>query len=439
MADETLTALEFQRAGGTEDFRVLGTGAAAWYAAPSHLAGARLASRLAAVGTGDDATRPQVDLDVRAQGVRVRIPLTPEDDGFTQAHVDVARRTCAAAAELGLEPDPGVLQDVQLTLDVLDQAAVAPFWQEALGYDAVGDEDLMDPLRRRPPIWFQDMDAPRPLRNRIHLDSVRPQEQSRATVDAADDLGGSVADHGYYATVADAEGNEVDVLPLPAGADRWEDDATDDWRLVFSAMTGYPVASAAQGARLAETVAALADEAGLPLGIDLRHGVVVLDSGKDRWETTEGYDVLAARVQAAARDLGLRADVGLARFLQVGLDAADIPAVRSFWRTVLGYEDDPRDGVTDIVDPRGLGTVLFFQDVDADDRARRAQRNRLHLDLFLPDDQLPARLEAAVAAGGTVVRDVSPISWTVADPEGNEVDLTTSAGREEQWRAGHPG
>ena len=436
MTDETLTALEFQGAGGTGDFRVLGTGASAWYAAPSHLAGARLASRVLAL---DDATRPQVDLDVRARGVRVRIPLTPEDDGWTRAHVTTARTVSEVASELGLEPDPSVLQDVQLAFDVLDQAAVAPFWREALGYEAVGDEDLMDPLRRRPPIWFQDMDAPRPLRNRIHLDSVRPQEQARATVDAAGGLGASVTDHGYYATVADSEGNEVDVLPLPDGTDRWEDEATDDWRLVFSAMTAYRVASPALGAQLVERVAALADEAGLPLGIDLRPGVVVLDSGKDRWETLEGYDVLAARVQAAARDLGLRADVSLARFLQVGLDAADVPAVRSFWRTVLGYEEDPRDGVTDIVDPRRLNPVLFFQGIDANDHARRAQRNRVHLDVFVPDDQLEARVEAAVAAGGTVVRDASPIWWTVADPEGNEVDLTKAPGREEHWRTTHPG
>ena len=163
----TLTAREFQSAGGTEDWRVLGTGASAWYAASSHREGAALVAALAGADHGVD-----LDLDVRATGVRARLPLSPLDGGFRPAHVDAARAVAQAAAGLGLVADPTVVQDLQLTFDVLDQTAVSPFWETALGYDAVGDEDLMDPGRRHPPIWFQDLDAPRPLRNRLHLDAV---------------------------------------------------------------------------------------------------------------------------------------------------------------------------------------------------------------------------------------------------------------------------
>lgn len=147
----------------------------------------------------------------------------------------------------------------------------------------------------------------------------------------------------------------------------------------------------------------------------------------------EGHHELAAKVQAAAHRLGLTADVAEPRFVQVVIDAVDIPAARRFWSATLGYEEDPREGVTDIVDPRQLNMPLVFQDLDTSDADRIAQRNRIHIDLFLPDDQVAARLEAALAAGGTVVRDASPIWWTVADPEGNEVDLTISPGREEHW------
>lgn len=442
----TLTAREFQEASGAGHWRVLGTGASAWFGAASHAEGAALVGALldalvdalAATpeGTPDP---PPVDLDVRADGVRVRIPLTPEDGGFGERHVVAAHAVSAAATALGLHADPGAVQDVQLALDVLDQAAVQPFWARVLGYDAVGEEDLMDPLRRHPPVWFQDQDAPRPLRNRLHVDIVTPREQARSAVDAAPGLGAtSVTNHGYYATVADAEGNEVDLLPLAEGADRWPDPGTEDWRLVFAAAASYRVPSAREAARLTAAVAALADEAALPLGIDVRPGLVTVHSGKDRWETDAGYDVLAARVQQAARGLGLVADVALPRFVQVVVDAVDIPAVRAFWRTVLGYAEDPRPQVTDIVDPRGLNLPLVFQDLDAEDTDRRAQRNRIHLDVFVPDDQLEARVAAAVAAGGKVVRDAGPIWWTVADPEGNEVDLTTSPGREEHWRTTHP-
>lgn len=285
------------------------------------------------------------------------------------------------------------------------------------------------------------MDGPRPLRNRLHLDSVASQEVASAAVDTVRSQGlGTVAEHGYYATVADAEGNEVDVLPLPEGTDRWEGEGTQDWRLVFSAMACYPVDLSAQATeveQLVQETAELADRAGLPLAIDVRleasgRGLVVLDSGKDQWEVVEGYEVLAGKVQALARRLGLTADVTAPRFVQVGLDAVDIPAVREFWRVVLGYQQDPREGLTDIVDPRRLNVPFFVQDLD-DDADRRAQRNRIHVDLFLPHDQVEPRLEAALAAGGTVVRDGSPIHWTVADPEGNEVDITTSSGREEHW------
>lgn len=33
-----------------------------------------------------------------------------------------------------------------------------------------GGEDLIDPRGRGPLIWFQEMDAPRSQRNRIHVD-----------------------------------------------------------------------------------------------------------------------------------------------------------------------------------------------------------------------------------------------------------------------------
>src|SRR5690606_17105712 len=92
-----LTAREFQRAGGTEHWRVLGTGASTWYAASSHREGAALVRAMADVGLAVD-----LDLDVRSTGVRVRLPLTPLDGGFRPAHVDAARAVAQAAAGLGL-------------------------------------------------------------------------------------------------------------------------------------------------------------------------------------------------------------------------------------------------------------------------------------------------------------------------------------------------
>ena len=63
--------------------------------------------------------------------------------------------------------------------------------------------------------------------------------------------------------------------------------------------------------------------------------------------------------------------------------------------------------------------------------APRTGRNRIHIDVGVPHDQAEARVAAAVAAGGTVVNDThAPMFWTLADPEGNEVDLATWIGRD---------
>ena len=89
-----------------------------------------------------------------------------------------------------------------------------PFWRAVLGFrTAGGDEDLVDPLGRAPSFWFQQMDAPRPQRNRIHVDVFVPHDQAEARVAAAIEAGGP----GHrrlrpaWWTLADAEGNEVDV------------------------------------------------------------------------------------------------------------------------------------------------------------------------------------------------------------------------------------
>ena len=55
--------------------------------------------------------------------------------------------------------------------------------------------------------------------------------------------------------------------------------------------------------------------------------------------------------------------------------------------------------------------------------APRPQRNRIHVDVFVPHDEAEARVAAAIAAGGHIVADNAPEGWTLADAEGNEVDV----------------
>ena len=428
---EPLTAQQFQDAGGLDDWRVLAIGASAWFDAPSNSAGAALVRRVAEVA---DAGGHGPDIDLRATGVHIRMP-THEASGLTGRDVSLARAISAAAGDLGLSADPSAVQTLQLTIDALDQPLVMPFWRTALGCEPMGDDDLVDAMRRDPDIWFQQMDVMRSLRNRVHLDVGVPPELAHERVAAVKAAGGRVAFAAdYYVTLADVEGNEVDVVPLVPESDLGDAPETADWRVLFGAMTYYPTATYARAAECAAAVAELADEAGMALLVDLRRGGITIDTGKDQWGDERFVD-LARQVQAAARDRGLTADPTRLRFVQIGIDAVDIPVVRSFWRAVLGYELDLRPGVTDIYDPRRLNVPLFFQRLSADDEARRAQRNRIHIDLFVPNDEAGARIDAALAAGGRLVRDAAPEGWTLADPEGNEVDIAVSVGREEFWLA----
>lgn len=425
-----LTALQFQRSGGVDDWRVLAFGARAWFAASSHAAGAELVRHVVSIG---HAAGLVPDIDLRASGVQVRIGSA---SGLTDDDVATARATSAAARQLGLAADPSVLHEVQLTIDTARSASVMGFWRAALAYDELDADDLVDPGGRDPSIWFQDMDVVRPLRNRVHLDVGVPPELVRRRIASIEAAGGRVARRSdFHVALADAEGNEVDVVPLQPEGELADAPERADWRLLFGAMAHYRTTDRAIVAELAAVTAALADEADVELLIDIRPRGVTIDSGKDRW-VHERFADLAARVQAAARGLGLHADPAPLRFVQVGIDAVDVSKVRAFWRAVLGYELDTRAFVTDIFDPRQLAVPMFFQPMSADETERRAQRNRTHVDVFVPDDQAEVRVAAALAAGGRVVYDAeAPEWWTLADPEGNEVDIAVAVGREERWAA----
>jgi 4a-hydroxytetrahydrobiopterin dehydratase len=122
--------------------------------------------------------------------------------------------------------------------------------------------------------------------------------------------------------------------------------------------------------------------------------------------------------------LGVSADPDHTRTWEFALDALDVDKVRTFWCAVLSYE---MAGDSDIADPDGLYPPVYVQQM----AEMRTGRNRIHVDVGVPHDQAEARVAAALAAGGTLVSDrFAPMWWTLADPEGNEVDLATWIGRD---------
>jgi 4a-hydroxytetrahydrobiopterin dehydratase len=81
-----------------------------------------------------------------------------------------------------------------------------------LGYERESDFAIVDPKRLGPAFWFQQMDAPRPQRNRIHVDVTVPHDEAEARVAAALAAGGRLVSDARaraFWVLADPEGNEA--------------------------------------------------------------------------------------------------------------------------------------------------------------------------------------------------------------------------------------
>jgi 4a-hydroxytetrahydrobiopterin dehydratase len=203
---------QFHEAEGVEDWRVVAEGACAFFRTGSFAAGARLVNAISALD-GLDTHHP--DIDLRHDGVTVRlVTVEPDNYGLSERAIELARQISAVARELGVLADPSAVQTVLITIDALDLPRVMAFWRAVLDYVDRRDspEDLIDPRFRGPALWFQQMDAPRPQRNRIHFDVWVPPDQAEARIAAAIAAGGRLVSDEQapsWWVLADPEGNEV--------------------------------------------------------------------------------------------------------------------------------------------------------------------------------------------------------------------------------------
>ena len=220
------------------------------------------------------------------------------------------------------------------------------------------------------------------------------------------------------------------------------------WRYLQGVLAvSVPVRSLAQASEAAAAaVAACGDDADGHLRVDLRPDRAELSVQTRALGVTTGRDPwLAHRIDSALAGLGLAPAAATSagatsagsprpvQVLELAIDAMDIPAIRPFWKAVLGYADEPgSDGGLDaIVDPAGQLPAIWFQQMDSP----RPQRNRIHLDITVAHDEAGPRVHAALAAGGRLVDDsFAPSYWVMADPEGNEACVCTWTDRDEPER-----
>jgi 4a-hydroxytetrahydrobiopterin dehydratase len=176
------------------------------------LAGAALAARVVDI-CGDEADG-HLRVDVRPDRVEL-VLRTASAGGVTRRDVELAHAITTSLGRAALAPSTGVARPVQaleIAIDTMDLAAIKPFWRAVLAYDDPGGDELVDPARQGPTFWFQQMDAPRPQRNRIHIDVTVAHDEAERRVQAALAAGGVLVSDAHarsFWLLADAEGNEV--------------------------------------------------------------------------------------------------------------------------------------------------------------------------------------------------------------------------------------
>jgi 4a-hydroxytetrahydrobiopterin dehydratase len=208
-------------------------------------------------------------------------------------------------------------------------------------------------------------------------------------------------------------------------------DAVDGhgWRFILGTLQAQVhTGSLATGGEFAAQVAALDGAEGHAL-LDIRDECVAITvrTAAEDW-VLPGDIELARRVSELAATLGLATraagELRTPQGIEIAIDALDIPAVMSFWKAVLDYVEQGRNA---LADPLAVGPAVWFQRMDNP----RPQRNRLHIDVSVPVEEASRRIEAALAAGGTLVTEAhAPAFWVLADPEGNEACICTWQGRD---------
>jgi 4a-hydroxytetrahydrobiopterin dehydratase len=199
------------------------------------------------------------------------------------------------------------------------------------------------------------------------------------------------------------------------------DAGLDGWAYVLNGLqTRIRTGDYATGLELVAAIGAVAAEAALEPDLDLRPDHVdVRLFNRTVYGVTARHLRLARAISTVAAERGAALESASASGIELALDTPDMSAVLPFWQSVLGLPRAPDDD--DILDPDGALPAVWFQP-----SGREEPRQRWHPDVWIEPAQVRPRIEAALAAGGTLVSDEhAPSYWVLADPDGNRVCLCT--------------
>jgi len=211
-----------------------------------------------------------------------------------------------------------------------------------------------------------------------------------------------------------------------------ESEGAEDWRVVGDGASAfYRTSSFAESAGFVAAIGGLTFPEGHVPDIDIRHDGVtarVVTHTTDYFGMSRQDVEVARQVSMVARQQGLQSDPSAIQSILIIPGGSSTAEIMPFWQAALGYEPRLDSPAEDLVDPHNRGPAFWFERMN---ELRADGNGSIHVAVWMPYEHAEARVAAALAAGGHVVRDqFGPAWWTLADAAGNEIDISTPMHRD---------
>lgn len=202
----------------------------------------------------------------------------------------------------------------------------------------------------------------------------------------------------------------------------------DGWAYLLGGLqTRIHTKNFATGLSVVNAIGAAAEEMNHHPDLTLRYTHVDIRLASHDVRAVTDRDIRLGRaISSIAGAAGVRLDSSHVSRLELALDTPASESILPFWAAVLAMEQvSGPDFGDELRDPADGLPAVWFQTSGSEE-----PRQRWHLDLWVDPAQVQPRIDAALAAGGTLVSDVeAPSFWVLADPQGNRACLCTWQGR----------